>query len=96
MEHEFEFGGPYAGPLAIMLALPAVCYALVYACNATACYKLTAPFAVPGFPPGTAVFSWHAVGVVVSWMLFMASSPAALQMRFDASDEPPLPLEPVV
>jgi hypothetical protein len=79
VEHGFEFGGPNAGPLAIMLGLPAVCYALMYTCNSAACYKLTAPFAVPGFSPGTAVFSWQAVGVVVSWMLFMASKTVALE-----------------
>ena len=26
--------GPWIGPLGIMLGLPAVCYALVYTCNA--------------------------------------------------------------
>ena len=70
----FEFGGPSLGPLAIIFGLPAVCYALVYICNATACYKLADPLAVPGFPHGTVIFSWQAVGVVVGWTLFMASA----------------------
>ena len=34
VEQEFEFMGPWIGPLGIMLGLPGVCYALVYACNA--------------------------------------------------------------
>ena len=31
---EYDFVGPWLGPLGIMLGLPAVCYALVYVCNA--------------------------------------------------------------
>lgn len=33
-EQEYEFMGPWIGPLGIMLGLPGVCYALVYTCNA--------------------------------------------------------------
>ena len=33
-EQEYEFLGPWIGPLGIMLGLPGVCYALVYTCNA--------------------------------------------------------------
>ncbi len=33
-EQEYEFMGPWIGPVGIMLGLPGVCYALVYTCNA--------------------------------------------------------------
>ena len=69
----FEFGGPYLGPLAITVGLPAVCYGLIYICNSEACFTFRDPLSIPGFPPGTTVFSWQAVGVVVGWTLFMAS-----------------------
>ncbi len=73
----FEFGGPYLGPLAITVGLPAVCYILTYICNARGCFTLRDPLSIPGFPPGTVVFSWQAVGVVIGWSLFMASSVSA-------------------
>ena len=73
----FEFGGLYLGPLAIIVGLPAVCYGLTYICNAIACFTFRDPLSIPGFPPGTRVFSWQAVGLVVGWTLFMASSASA-------------------
>ena len=70
----FEFGGPSLGPLAITVGLPAICYLLIYICNVTACFTFRDPLGIPGFPPGTAVFSWQAVYVVIGWTLSMASS----------------------
>ena len=66
-EPEFEFFGPYFGPLGIMLGLPAVCYFLVYACNASGCMHLAPRFSIPGFPPGQRLFTWQAVGVYLAW-----------------------------
>jgi delta14-sterol reductase len=65
--HEFEFFGPYLGPLGIMAGLPFVCYALVYACNADGCLHLS-PFSLPGFPAGTRFFTWEACAVFLGWM----------------------------
>lgn len=64
---EFEFFGPYVGPLGIVLGLPAVIYALVYACNASGCMHLAPAFSIPGFPPGQRLFSWQALAVYVGW-----------------------------
>lgn len=52
----FEFMGPYVGPLGIIFGLPAVCYALVWACNVGGCLELAPRLSVPGFPPGQRFF----------------------------------------
>ena len=70
---EYEFMGPWIGPLGITLGLPAVCYYLVYACNSTGCMTLAHPLQLPGLPPGTALFTLEAAAVVAAWM--------ALQVR---------------
>ena len=65
----FEFFGPYLGPVGIILGLPMVCYALVYACNTGGCLQLS-PLSVPGWPAGQRFFSWEACGVFAAWMTF--------------------------
>lgn len=70
---EFEFFGPYLGPLGILLGLPAVCYALVYACNASGCMHLAPSFSIPGFPAGQRLFSWQALGVYCAWFAFQVA-----------------------
>ncbi|CAG9467367.1 unnamed protein product [Pedinophyceae sp. YPF-701] len=37
---EYEFMGPYVGPLGVMIGLPVVCYALYLACGPHGCSKL--------------------------------------------------------
>ena len=71
--HEFEFFGPYLGPLGIMLGLPAVCYALVYACNASGCMHLAPSFTIPGFPAGQRLFTWEALAVYCAWFAAQAA-----------------------
>jgi Delta14-sterol reductase len=66
--HHFEFFGPYIGPIALLVGLPALCYALVYACNPQGCLRL-APFSVPGFPPGQSFFSWEATAIFILWIV---------------------------
>ena len=63
---EFEFFGPH-GPLGIILGLPVVCYALVYACNAQGCMHVVPEFSVPGFAPGQAFFSTQALAAYLAW-----------------------------
>ena len=70
---EFEFFGPYLGPLGILLGLPAVCYALVYACNASGCMHLAPRFSIPGFPPGQRLFTWQALVAYCAWFAFQAA-----------------------
>ncbi len=70
---EFEFFGPYLGPLGILLGLPSVCYALVYACNASGCMHLAPRFSIPGFPPGQRLFTWQALAVYCAWFAFQAA-----------------------
>ena len=66
---QYEFMGPWLGPLGIMAGLPAVCYALVYTCNAGGCSLLSSPAQWPGFPPGSQVFSGTACMVYIGWVL---------------------------
>ena len=66
-EPQYEFMGPWMGPLGIMAGLPAVCYALVYTCNAGGCSVLKGPAHWPGFPPGTSLFTWEATAVFLGW-----------------------------
>ena len=61
--------GPWIGPLGIMVGLPVVAYGLVYTCNTAGCSILKGPASWPGFPPGTQLFSWRALGVYVGWIL---------------------------
>jgi hypothetical protein len=70
-EPHFEFFGPYLGPAGIVLGLPAVCYALVYACNQGGCLTLS-PFSVPGWPQGQRFFTWEASAVFLGWMALQA------------------------
>lgn len=63
----FEFQGPYLGPLGILLGLPAVCYALFYACNAQGCMHFVPQFSLPGFPEGQVFFTWEALAVFLGW-----------------------------
>jgi len=131
-KQEYEFLGPWIGPVGIMLGLPGVCYALVYTCNAggghvflmagnhksfsgplllrmlllnltvwwlcmhhaqdacrwkpscnpaaislslrglvcAGCDALRGPFAWPGFPKGSAIFTWEACAVLLCWLAF--------------------------
>lgn len=70
---EFEFFGPYLGPLGIVFGLPAVIYALVYACNASGCMHLAPAFSIPGFPRGQRLFSWQALAVYVGWFVLQVA-----------------------
>ncbi|KAK9904927.1 hypothetical protein WJX75_005751 [Coccomyxa subellipsoidea] len=66
-EPEYEFMGPWIGPLGIMTGLPAVCYALVYTCNKGGCSALLGPAAWPGFPARTKLFTVESLAVFVGW-----------------------------
>ena len=70
---EYEFMGPWIGPLGILLGLPAVCYWLVYACNSRGCLALARPLQLPGLPPSTPLFTLEAAAAVAAWI--------ALQVR---------------
>lgn len=66
-EVHYEFFGPYLGPIGIVIGLPLLCYALVYACNADGCMHLS-PFSIPGFPADQRFFTWEATGIFLGWM----------------------------
>ena len=65
---EYEFLGPWIGPLGIMLGLPATCYLLVCACNSRGCLALARPLQLPGLPPGTPLFTLEAAAAVAAWI----------------------------
>lgn len=65
---EYEFMGPWVGPSAIVLGLPAVCYGLYYTCNQQGCLTMWPEPRVPGFPPGTRLISLAGFGVFLLWL----------------------------
>lgn len=68
-DQEYEFMGPVLGPMVIMVALPAVCYGLVYACNAEDCLSL-ADLSLPGLAPHTQLISTEAFTAILGWLAF--------------------------
>ena len=66
--HHYEFFGPYKGPVAVIIGLPAVCFGLVAACNTTGCtsWWLTPP----SLPKDWHVFEDRAIIAVLGWILF--------------------------
>eukprot|EP00740_Mantoniella_antarctica_P014235 CAMPEP_0181374646 /NCGR_PEP_ID=MMETSP1106-20121128/16147_1 /TAXON_ID=81844 /ORGANISM="Mantoniella antarctica, Strain SL-175" /LENGTH=431 /DNA_ID=CAMNT_0023492673 /DNA_START=92 /DNA_END=1387 /DNA_ORIENTATION=+ len=66
----YEFGGP-VGALGIIVSLPAVCYGLVFFCNADVCIRLNNLTAtLPALPAGMVLFSWQACAVYLGWMAY--------------------------
>lgn len=76
-EHHFEFFGPHV-PGLLLLILPAVLYALVYGCNASGCLQIYPTLSIPGFAPGTLLWSNQAMAVFTGWMLLVLSLHVAL------------------
>ena len=65
---EYEFFGPHV-PFLLLFVLPAVLYALIFACNSNGCVSLY-PMPIkpaPGFPSGSHIFSWEALAAYVGW-----------------------------
>ena len=82
---EYEFLGPRLGPAALILGLPAVCYALIAACNGPhGCVggpgdilrRARAGGPWPGLP--RPLFTWPAFWAVPSWFAFQAALHLAL------------------
>lgn len=71
-DHEYEFMGPVFGPTVIMVALPAVCYGLVYVCNAGGCVNL-GDLSLPGLPPQSRLISAEAFVAIVGWLAFQST-----------------------
>ncbi|DBB00004.1 TPA: hypothetical protein ACH3X1_013869 [Trebouxia sp. C0004] len=68
-DQEYEFMGPILGPIGIMVALPLVCYGLVYACNAQGCLEIR-NMSIPGFPAQSPLISREAFFAIFGWMAF--------------------------
>ena len=65
---EYEFFGPHV-PFLLLFLLPAVLYALIFACNKEGCFSLY-PLPIkpaPGFPSGSNLFSLEACVVYSGW-----------------------------
>lgn len=69
LDQEYEFMGPFLGPIGIMAALPLVCYGLVYACNAQGCLDIR-NMSIPGFPAQSQLISREAFLAIFGWMAF--------------------------
>ena len=71
----YEFGGPHLGPAALVLGLPAVCYALLAACNDSGCVAgvrgLVDVRTWPGLPTPAATLAGAAV--IAAWFAFQAA-----------------------
>ncbi|KAK9807643.1 hypothetical protein WJX72_005150 [[Myrmecia] bisecta] len=70
--HPYEFCGPHLGPLAIVFGLPLVCYALVFACNAQGCLKLS-DLQLPELPAKWQLFSSEALLAYLGWFALVAA-----------------------
>lgn len=68
---EYEFCGPFVGPVALIIGLPAICYLLFYACNASGCASWTSIIGVPGFA-NTPLITWSGLLTYCGWFLFVA------------------------
>ena len=80
-KHEYEFLGPVVGPAGIMVALPLVCYGLVYICNADGCLGVNG-LRTRGFPSQTQLISAEACLAVAGWMAFQIALHLALPGNF--------------
>ena len=69
----FEFQGPYLGPIVLVLGLPAICYGLIHACNGRGCIGRSS-WHWPGLPEGTLLFSWQATAVYLAWLLLQVQT----------------------
>ena len=67
---DYEFFGPYIGPVAIILGLPAICIGLVAACNQSGCTNWS--LAPPRPPDDWRLFDKYASAAVLGWILFQA------------------------
>ena len=74
---EYEFMGPWIGPLGIVLGLPAVCYWLVNACNSRGCLALARPLQLPGLPPSTPLFTLEAAAAAAAWVSLQVRRPTS-------------------
>jgi delta14-sterol reductase len=64
--HQYEFFGPY-GPAVLLFVLPATLYGLIYGCNAKGCLQLSPSLQIPGFAPGSELWSSSALAVYSGW-----------------------------
>ena len=67
---DYEFFGPYVGPIAIVLGLPAICIGLVAACNQSGCTDWS--LNPPRLPDDWRLFDHRASVAVLGWILFQA------------------------
>ena len=74
--HQFEFFGPFAGPVGIILGLPAVMYALVGLCGAHGCLSIP-PLRMPGWSLATTLASVEASIAYVGWIALVVSHSSA-------------------
>ena len=66
-DQEYEFLGPIFGPVGIIILLPAVCYGLVYICNAGSCISLK-HLTVPSLPAQTELISSEGFLAILCWV----------------------------
>lgn len=67
---EYEFFGPLIGPIALIIGLPLICYALIYACNAHGCVSWTSLANIPGFG-GAPLITLQGILVYLGWFTFV-------------------------
>ena len=70
---DFEFQGPYLGPIVLVFGLPAVCYGLIHACNGRGCIGWSS-WHWPGLSEGAVLFSWQATAVYLAWLLLQVQT----------------------
>lgn len=70
-KHHFEFLGPH-GPAFLVIALPAVCYALIVGCNRYTCLQLWPELKLPSVNHNIQWYSQEALGAYLAWFFGLA------------------------
>jgi hypothetical protein len=65
-QQHYEFFGPH-GTALLLVAMPLVVLSLPFACNVSGCMTLLPKFWVPGFPPGTRLYTHEGLAAVAGW-----------------------------
>eukprot|EP00208_Stichococcus_sp_RCC1054_P001079 CAMPEP_0206145244 /NCGR_PEP_ID=MMETSP1473-20131121/26782_1 /ASSEMBLY_ACC=CAM_ASM_001109 /TAXON_ID=1461547 /ORGANISM="Stichococcus sp, Strain RCC1054" /LENGTH=429 /DNA_ID=CAMNT_0053541383 /DNA_START=201 /DNA_END=1487 /DNA_ORIENTATION=+ len=86
-QQTFEFCGPYAGPLVIVVCLPLICYALALGCHEGGCLTLRPRLYVPPLPADLRLFTWEAMAAYIGYILVQVTLHLLLEGQWQEGTE---------